>query len=68
MTNTDWKINRNSVKDYENSVSTKEASKILGKGMESIRRYIKKGELEGKKIDGMWRIRRKSLEEFKEKL
>lgn len=65
---TDWKINRNSVKDYENSVSTKEASKILGKGMESIRRYIKKGELEGKKIDGMWRIRKKSLEEFKEKL
>jgi excisionase family DNA binding protein len=63
-----WKINRSSVEEYQNYISTEEVSKIINKSQETIRRYIKKGELDGKKIGGMWRIRKESVEEYKEKL
>lgn len=57
----------NDIKELENWLSVREASKVSGYSVEYIRDLVRIGEIDAVKKGFSWLVNRKSLEDYKEK-
>ncbi len=52
----------------ETYISVAEAAKLLHRSTEQVRRYLREGDLPGRRIGGQWFIERNAAEQFRRRL